>query len=93
MYVTIRIYSGSELTDALVSRESDIRKLIGSIAGFQAYYLVRTAGGNAATISVFDDQSGAEESTSVAAAWLAENLADLAVTPPQVTTGEVAFSF
>jgi hypothetical protein len=28
-----------------------------------------------------------------AAAWLGANLADLSISPPQVTTGEVAFSF
>jgi hypothetical protein len=34
-------------------------------------------------------QEGAEESARVAAAFLRENLADLAVTPPQVISGEV----
>jgi hypothetical protein len=93
MYTTIRSYSGSELADALATREDDIRQVIGTIAGFRAYYLVRTTDGNAVTISVFDDQAGAEESTRAAAAWVGENLADLAISPPQVTTGEVTFSF
>ena len=93
MYATIRSYSGSELVDALASRESDVRQVIETIGGFRAYYLVRTTDGNTVTISVFDDQDGAEESTRVAATWVAENLANLAVSPPQVTTGEVSFSF
>ena len=93
MYVTIRSYSGSELADALATHESDIRQVIEAIDGFRAYYLVRTTDGNAVTISVFDDQAGAEASTSAAAAWVGENLGDLASSPPQVTTGEVAFSF
>jgi hypothetical protein len=93
VYATIRSYSGSALADALVTREDDVRQVVGTIAGFRAYYLVRTADGNAVTISVFDDQAGAEESTRAAAAWVGENLADLAVSQPQVTTGEVAFSF
>jgi hypothetical protein len=93
MYVTIRSYSGSELADALATRESEIRQILGAIDGFKAYYLVRTTDGNAVTISVFDDQAGAEESTRAAAAWLGENVPDLAISPPQVTTGEVAFSF
>jgi hypothetical protein len=93
MYATIRNYSGSELADALATRENDIRQVITTIGGFRAYYLVRTSDGNAVTVSVFDDQAGAEESTRAAAAWVAENLADLSVSPPQVTTGEVAFSF
>jgi hypothetical protein len=94
MYATIRSYSGgSELTDALVSHESDVRQVVTQIDGFRAYYLVRTSEGNTTTISIFDDQSGAEESTRAAAAWVSENLADLSVSPPQVTTGEVVFSF
>jgi hypothetical protein len=88
-----RSYSGSELADALASSESEIRQIVGAIDGFKAYYLVRTTDGNVVTISVFDDQAGAEESTRVAAGWVSENLADLSVSPPQVTTGEVAFSF
>jgi hypothetical protein len=65
--------------------------VISQIDGFRAYYLVRTSDG-ATTISVFDDQSGAEESTRAAAAWVAENLGDLAVWPPQVTRGVVAIT-
>ena len=93
MYATIRSYSGSELADALATRQSDIRQVLEEIDGFRAYYLIRTTDGNAVTVSVFDDQAGAEESTRAAAAWVGENLADLAISPPQVTTGEVTFSF
>ena len=93
MYATIRSYSGgSEFADALVEHEDDIRGIITLIAGFRAYYLVRTADG-VTTISVFDDQAGAEESTRAAAAWVGENLADVSPGAPQVTTGEVALSF
>ena len=93
MYATIRSYSGgSAFADALAEHESDVRQVITQIGGFRAYYLIRTSDG-ATTISVFDDQSGAEESTRAAAAWVAENLGDMGVSPPQVTTGEVALSF
>lgn len=93
MYATIRSYSGgSDFADALVAHESDIREVINTISGFRAYYLLRTADGTT-TISVFDDQAGAEESTRVAAAWVAENITDVSPGAPQVTTGEVALSF
>ena len=45
------------------------------------------------TISVFDDQAGAEASTGAAADYVRENLADVAPGPPEVTTGEVVLSF
>jgi hypothetical protein len=45
------------------------------------------------TINVFDDESGADESTRRAADWVRQNLSDLSVSPSQVTSGEVVLSF
>jgi len=93
MYATIRTYgSNAGLADALVEHESEVRQIVSEIAGFHAYYLVKTADG-AASISVFDDEQGAAESTHAAAAWVGENLPQFAGTPPQVTAGEVVISF
>lgn len=92
MYATIRSYSGGGLADALVEHEDEVREAISAIDGFQAYYAVRTGDGTT-TISVFDDQTGAETSTTTAAAWISENLPDASFGTPQVTTGEVALSF
>ena len=92
MYVTIRSYSGDGLADVLVEREDEVRALLTSIDGFRSYYALRTAGGTT-TISIFDDQAGAEASTAAAAGWISENLPDASFGAPQVTTGEVAVSF
>jgi len=93
MYAVIRAYTGnSELADTLAEHEDDIRQLIGGINGFKAYYLLKLVEGTS-TISVFEDQEGAEESSRVAAAWLAENLPDLNVAAPYVTAGEVLVGF
>jgi hypothetical protein len=93
MYASIRTYAGNrDLADTLAEHEGEIRPVIAGINGFKAYYLVKS--GDATTsISVFEDQTGAEESNRAAAAWLAENLPDLGVAPPQVTAGEVIIGF
>ena len=92
MYVTVRKYTtGTEFADALVENESEVRSLITGIDGFRAYYLARTDDG-AVTISVYDDQSGAEESNRQAADWVRENLSHLSVDPPQISAGELAIS-
>jgi heme-degrading monooxygenase HmoA len=92
MYGTIRIYSGaSELADALVENQSDVKRLVSEIDGFQAYYLMRTADG-AASITVYDSEAGAQESNNVARAWLAENLPDMSISAPQVAAGEVVIN-
>lgn len=93
MYATVRSYTtGSEFGDALVEHADELRKILGEIDGFRAYYLVRSDDG-VTSVSVFDDEAGAEESTRVARAWVAENLPDLEVSPPQVRTGEVVLDF
>jgi hypothetical protein len=93
MYAVIRAYTGnSDLADELAEHEEDIRRLIGGINGFKAYYLLKLAEGTS-TISVFEDQEGAEESSRAAAAWLTENLPDLKVAAPYVTAGNVLVGF
>ncbi len=93
MYAVIRAYTGnSDLAETLAKHEEDIRQLIGGINGFKAYYLLKLAEGTS-TISIFEDQEGAEESSRAAAAWLAKNLPDLNVAPPYVTAGNVLVGF
>jgi len=93
MYAVIRAYTGnSDLADKLAEHEEDIRGVIGGISGFKAYYLLKLPEGTS-TISIFEDQEGAEESSRAAAAWLAENLPDLNVAAPYVTAGNVLVGF
>src|SRR4051794_11411434 len=70
MYATVRTYSSNpDLADALVSNEAAVKDLIAGIDGFKAYYLIRTGDG-AVSISVYDDEAGANESTRAAAEWI-----------------------
>lgn len=92
MHVTVRNYRGSsDLIDLLVENEDTVRSLISGIDGFRAYYLVRTNDGGL-SISVFDDESGAEESNRVAADWVRENASDVRTDPPEVSAGEVVIA-
>jgi len=92
MYATVRTYSaGPELVDALVSHEADVKSLINGIDGFRAYYLVRTADGTV-SISVYDNEAGANESNSAAVNWIRENLPEVGGSAPQVSAGEVVIS-
>jgi hypothetical protein len=89
VYATVRTYSASpELAGALVGKADEVKRLISEIAGFKAYYLVRTADG-AVSVSVYEDESGAEESTKAAAAFIRENLPGVGGAAPQVYSGEV----
>ena len=86
------LYWQPRLGGWLAEHEGEIRQLIGGINGFKAYYLLKTGDGTT-TISVFDDRAGAEESNRAAAAWIAENLPDLNIAPPNVTPGEAVVNF
>ena len=88
MYAMIRRYSGSELADLLAAHSDDVETLISGVSGLQSYVLVRTHDG-CASITVCDDQAGAEESARVAAAWIGENASDLRLTAPDIAGGEV----
>ena len=63
--------------------------LISQIPRFVAYYWVDAKGGVMFSTSVFQDQTGAEESNKRAADWVRDNLAPLLPNPPQITIGEV----
>jgi hypothetical protein len=63
--------------------------IIEAIPGFVGYRWIDAGNGVMVSVSVFEDQSGAEESTRRAASWVAENLAELLPNAPQVTAGEV----
>jgi len=63
--------------------------IIKDVSGFQAYYFVDAGGGRIASVSVFDDQAGAEESTRLAADYIRQNMASLFPNPPEVLQGEV----
>ena len=63
--------------------------IIKDVYGFQAYYAIDAGGGRMATVSVFEDRAGAEESTRMAADYIRQNMASLFPNPPEVLQGEV----
>jgi heme-degrading monooxygenase HmoA len=92
MYAVIRNYPGnSELADQLAARSDEVKELVSGISGFRGYYLLRAENG-CATVSVYDDKAGADESSSRAAAWLQEHATEITSAAPEITAGEVVFS-
>jgi heme-degrading monooxygenase HmoA len=93
MHVVVRHYKGSsKLIDELVSRRSDVEELIRGVPGFVSYHLVRTADGGA-SISVYQDKAGTDESIKRAAAYLKENLDGVAAGPPEIIEGDSVINF
>ncbi len=55
--------------------------------GFKAYCAVDVGNGVLATFSIFESQTGAEESARMASGWVKDNIASLLPSPPQIITG------
>ena len=93
MHATIRRYTANPAdVPELMKRinEGNIGSLISSIPGCVAYYVVDAGDGALATVSVFEDQAGADASTARAGEWVKENIgSDISINPPEVTSGEV----
>ena len=93
MYATIRIYAQAEgLADAVAENKAEIVGRFREIDGFRAYYIVKTGPASATSITVCDDQAGAEASNEVARDYIAQNLSHLSVSAPEVHVGEVAMN-
>ena len=93
MYVAVRRYEG--VTDPIEAGRlvnEGFLPLMRQIPGFMAYYWVDAGNGVMVSTSVFQDQTGAEESVSRAADFVRDNLASLLPNPPQVMAGEVVAS-
>jgi hypothetical protein len=91
MYAAIRRYQvdpGS--VDEVTRRINEgFLPIIKDAAGFQAYYALDAGDGRLATVSVFEDRAGAEESTRKAGDYIRQNMASLLPDPPEVLQGEV----
>jgi hypothetical protein len=90
MYATLRWYEDPELAARLQERGDDVKSIISEIAGFRAYYLIRSDAGTI-TVSIFDDESSTKQSNEAAASWLRDNMPG--VSASNVAGGEILLSF
>ena len=89
MYVTVRRYEGvTDPAEAGRRVNEGFLAIISKVPGFVAYYWVDAGGGVMISTSVFQDQSGEEESNKLAADYVREKMASLLPKPPQITAGE-----
>ena len=90
MYASVRRYNVEGSVDELMRRvDEGFVPIISKAREFLAYYCVDAGNGVAASISIFEDQAGAEESNRLAADWVRENLSSLLPNPPEITAGIV----
>ncbi len=89
MYGVIRRYVGNqEIADAISERGDDVKSVVQEIPGFVAYYIIQANDGTA-SVTIYEDRTGAEESTRRVTQWVRDNMPDAATMPPEVYEGEV----
>jgi glycerate kinase len=90
MYASVRRYAieGSAEELARQVREG-FAPMLKQGRGFVAYYVVDGGDGTVASMSIFQDRAGAEESNRQAADWVTSHLTQFLPHPPVITAGEV----
>lgn len=91
MYAVIRHYhfkpEDGKKIDQLV--KDGFVPLIKKAKGFVRYYWLDTGAGEGASLSVFQDKAGADESILLAADFVKTNMSELLVQKPEVIEGPV----
>jgi hypothetical protein len=79
IYTVIRRYEGAgDSTEVARRAVEEFAPMLSERPGFQGYWAVDAGNGVLATITVFETEDEATASTPAAAAWVRENLPDLA---------------
>jgi hypothetical protein len=93
MYATIRRYEACDklrTTEIVKKAQDGLLPHLSEMPGFSGYYLIDDGNGVFSSISIFDTETHAVESTRVASTWARDEKLETALTnPPQITSGKV----
>jgi len=90
MWAAVRRYEGvTDPAEAGRLVAESFVPLLEHVPGFITYYWLDAGDGVMASLSVYDDQAGADESVGIAHDWVRENAAGLLPNAPQVIEGHV----
>ena len=94
MFVSVRKYQITSGAAEEVGRrvETGFVPIISQAPGFVAYYAVNAGNDVVFSVTVFQDQAGADESNRLAANWVKQNLASFLPSSPEITAGDVMTS-
>jgi quinol monooxygenase YgiN len=91
MFAVIRHYHFDPKNSAEIDRQvrSEFVPLIKKAKGYVRYYWLDTGKGEGASLSVFEDKAGADESVRLAADYVQKHLSKLITERPEVIEGQV----
>jgi len=91
MFAVIRRYHFSPKDGAEIDRRirEDFVPIVKSAKGFVRYYWLDTGDGEGASLGVFKDKAGADESVRLAADYVKEHLSKLLTQKPEIIEGPI----
>jgi hypothetical protein len=93
MNATIRRYESidqSRKSELIKKLDENLLPTLSELPGFNGYSVIDAGDGVMTSVSFFDTQAQADESTRVAASWLREQKLDTVLrTAPTITSGDV----
>jgi hypothetical protein len=91
MFAVIRHYHFNPKDGAEIDRRirEEFVPIVKSANGFVRYYWLDTGNGEGASLSVFKDQAGADESVRLAASYVKEHLSKLLSQKPEIIQGPI----
>jgi hypothetical protein len=89
MFAAIRTYGVTDIDELSELVKDGFLPIVESVPGFVAYYAVDAGDGMASSITICEDRTGVDESTSRAAEWVEEHALELIESGPAVVIGAV----
>lgn len=91
MFAVIRHYQFNPKDGAEIDRRirEEFVPIVKTAKGFVRYYWLDTGNGDGASLSVFKDKAGADESVRLAADYVKEHLSKLFIQKPEIIAGPV----
>jgi len=91
MFAVIRHYHFNRKDGAEIDRQirEEFVPIVKTAKGFVRYYWLDTGDGEGASVSVFKDKAGADESVRLAADYVKEHLSKLLTQKPEIIEGPI----
>ena len=91
MFAVIRHYQFDSKDSAEIDRRirEEFVPIVKNAKGFVRYYWLDTGDGEGASVSVFKDKAGADESVRLAADYVKEHLSKLLTQKPEIIEGPI----
>jgi quinol monooxygenase YgiN len=91
MFAVIRHYHFDSKDGAEIDRRisEEFVPIVKKAKGFVRYYWLDTGSGEGASVSVFKDKAGADESVQLAAKYVQEHLSKFLIQKPEIIEGPI----